>query len=261
MAQQLDTDRGWVGGRIAILEWDPELAEDLPEAQRALARRQVLAEVIGYPAGPWEVGPDDFDGTASLGLLVLEGLMAREVTVGDYTCAELLGPGDLIQPWLRIGQEQSVATEVDWDVVEPVTLAVLDRRFCERSVHWPEVQAAVARRLMQRTHWLAFHLAVCGLRRVDDRLLSVLWHFADRWGTVTPDGVRLDHRLTHELLAAVTGARRPSVTTALRRLAELGRVRSLPRSRWLLLGAPPAELQDVHERLRRRPAKSKSTDI
>jgi hypothetical protein len=204
--------------------------------------------VIGYPAGPWDVGPDDFDGTASLGLLVVEGLLAREVTVGDYTCSELLGPGDLIQPWLRIGQEQSVATEIDWDVVEPVTMAILDRRFCERAARWPEVLAAISQRLMQRTHWLAFHLAVCGLRRVDDRLLSVLWHFADRWGTVTSEGVRLDVRLTHELLARVVGARRPSVTTALKRLVEEGSLRSLSRSRWLLLGSPPATLHEVRER-------------
>ncbi|HSC02450.1 MAG TPA: helix-turn-helix domain-containing protein, partial [Solirubrobacteraceae bacterium] len=67
-------------------------------------------------------------------------------------------------------------------------------------------------------------------------------------GTVTPEGVRLDVRLTHELLAAVTGARRPSVTTALRRLAEHGQVRSLPRSRWLLLGTAPAALQEVRQR-------------
>ena len=242
------TERGWGGGPIAILDWDPDLAEDLPEAQLALARRQILADVIGYPAGPWEVRPDHFDGVASLGLLVVEGLLAREVTVGDYTCSELLGPGDLIQPWLRIGQEQSVATEIDWDLVEPATMAVLDRAFCERAARWPEVQAAISRRLMQRTHWLAFHLAVCGLRRIDDRLLSVLWHFADRWGTVTPEGVRLDVRLTHELLARVVGARRPSVTTALRRLAETGCVRSLPRSRWLLLGSPPATLHEVRQR-------------
>lgn len=243
-----DTGGGWAGGPIAILDWDPDLAEDVPEPQRELARRQVLARVVGYPAGPWKVGPDDFDGVASLGLLVVEGLLAREVTVGDYTCSELLGPGDLIQPWLRIGQEQSVATEVDWDVVEPVTMAVLDRRFCERASRWPEVQAAISQRLMQRTHWLAFHLAVCGLRRVDDRLLSVMWHFADRWGTVTSDGVRLEVRLTHELLARVVGARRPSVTTALKRLIEAGSLRSLPRSRWLLLGSPPAALREVRER-------------
>lgn len=242
------TDHAWAERRIAILDWDPDLAEDLPEPQLALAQRQVLADVVAYPAGPWQVGTDDFDGTASLGLLVLEGLLAREVTVGDYTCAELLGPGDLIQPWLRIGQEQSVATEIDWDAVEPVTMAVLDRPFCQRAAHWPEIQAAIARRVMQRTHWLAFHLAVCGLRRVDDRLLSVLWHFADRWGTVTPEGVRLDIRLTHEVLAAVTGARRPSVTTALGRLAEDELVRSLPRSRWLLLGSPPAALHQMRKR-------------
>jgi hypothetical protein len=255
--QQRDAGRGRAGGGIPILEWDPDLAEELTDQQLVLARRQVLAEVIAYPAGPWEVGPDDFDGAASLGLLVIDGLMAREVTVGDYTCAELLGPGDLIQPWLRIGQEQSVATEIDWDVVEPVTLAVLDRRFCERALRWPEIQAAIARRVMQRTHWLAFHLAVCGLRRVDDRLLSVLWHFADRWGTVTPHGIRLNVRLTHEVLAAVTGARRPSVTTALKRLADQGHVRSLPRSRWLLLGRPPVELQQVHPLARRAVEKSK----
>jgi hypothetical protein len=240
------------GKRVPILEFDPDLADDLSPDQLALARRQVVAELLAYPAGPWTIGPDDFDGAASLGLLLVEGLLAREVTVGDYTCAELLGPGDVIQPWLRIGQDQSVATEIDWDVVEPVRLALLDREFCERAVRWPEIQAAVARRLMQRTHWLAFHLAVCGLRRVDDRLLSVLWHFADRWGTVTPDGIRLDIRLTHQVLAAVTGARRPSVSTALKRLAREQRVCPLPRSRWLLLGSPPPELQKVREHSRRR---------
>jgi hypothetical protein len=54
---------------------------------------------------------------------------------------------------------------------------------------------------------------------------------------VTSEGVRLDLKLTHHLLAAVTGARRPSVTTPLKRLAHEERVRPLPRSRRLLLGA------------------------
>ncbi len=252
MAQQEEeTGRERAHGTIAVLDWDPELADELSEQQLELARRQVLAEAISYPVGAWEVGPDDFDGAGSLGLLVLEGLLAREVTVGDFTGAELVGPGDVIQPWLRIGAEQSVATEIDWDVVEPLAVAVLDRAFCQRAARWPEILAAISRRLMLRTHWLAFHLAVCGLRRVDDRLLSVLWHFADRWGTVTPEGVRLDVRLTHETLAAVTGARRPSVTTALKRLTDQGCVQSLPRSRWLLLGRPPVELKTVHSRSRR----------
>jgi hypothetical protein len=237
---------------VAILEADPDLGEDLSGEQLRIAQGRALAEVVSYPAGPWTVGPDDFDRAGNLGLLLVDGLLAREVTVGEYTCAELLGPGDILQPWLRIGPEQSVDTEVDWDAVEPVKVAVLDRKFTQRVAPWPEIPAAISRRLMQRTHWLGFHLAVCGLRRVDDRLLLVLWHFADRWGTVTPEGVRLDIRLTHEVLAAVTGARRPSVSTALKRLIEDGRIKSRPRSRWLLLGQAPAELQQVHEAARRR---------
>jgi ABC-type hemin transport system ATPase subunit len=68
--------------------------------------------------------------------------------------------------------------------------------------------------------------------------------------------VKLDVRLTHEVLAAVIGARRPSVSTALRRLTEQERVQPRPRSRWLLLGEPPGELQAVHQQARVRPERA-----
>jgi hypothetical protein len=236
---------------IALLEQDPDLGEDLGRDQLALARRQIVVDVFQYPAGEWTAGPDQFSRVGNLGLLVIDGLLARQVTVGSYTCAELLGPGDVLQPWLRIGPDESIATEVDWEVAEPMSAALLNRDFCVRAAAWPEVTAAITRRMLQRAHWLAFHLAVCGLRRVDDRLMLVLWHFADRWGSVTSEGTRVNVRLTHDLLAAVVGARRPSVTTALGRLTEARRLRPLPRSRWLLLGEPPAELRRVHDKARR----------
>jgi hypothetical protein len=244
---------------VRILERDPDLGEDLSADQLAAARREVVAELLSYPAGPWSVGPDDFEPDGNLGLLLVNGLLAREVTVADYTCAELLGPGDVLQPWLRIGPDQSVATEVDWEVVQPVEVAVLGRVFAASVSGWPEIPAAVSRRVMQRTHWLAFHLAVCGLRRIEDRLLLVLWHFADRWGKVTPQGIRLDLRLTHDLLAAVIGARRPSVSNALRRLIQEERIQPRPRSRWLLLGRPPAELHTLHRRSNRRSRRSQES--
>jgi CRP/FNR family cyclic AMP-dependent transcriptional regulator len=233
---------------VSILERDPDLAEDLNGEDLAIARRHLVAGVQGYPRGAWIVTPEDFDPVANLGLLIVKGLLARQVTIGEHTSAELLGPGDVLQPWLRIGPDQSVAVEVGWEVVQAVQAAVLDRAFCARLSRWPEITAAISRRILQRAHWLAFHLAVCHLRRVDDRLLLVFWHFADRWGTVTPEGVLLDIPLTHALLAAVVGARRPSVSVAVGRLVDQGRVRSRPRSRWLLLGRAPAELRELHER-------------
>lgn len=235
---------------VRILDEDPDLAEDLAHDQFDLARERLIVETVSYPTGRWLVGAEDFDRATHLGLLVIGGLLVRGVTVVDYTCAEVLGPGDVLQPWLRIGPDHSVAAEVDWNVVEPLRVAVLARRFMDAATPWPEISAAIARRMMQRAHWLAFHLAVCGLRRVEERLLIVLWHFADRWGVVTPEGVRLDLRLTHEVLAAVTGARRPSISTAVKGLVRDDSVRPLPHSRWLLLGRPPAELQRLHERPR-----------
>jgi hypothetical protein len=123
---------------------------------------------------------------------------------------------------------------------------VLDRGFATRVARWPEISAAVARRLMLRVHWLSFHLAVCHMRRVDDRLLLVLWHFADRWGRVTPRGIQIDLPLAHSLLALVVGARRPSVTAAVKALSEAGRIESRPRSRWMLKGEAPLELRQMH---------------
>jgi CRP/FNR family transcriptional regulator, cyclic AMP receptor protein len=233
-------------GVVRILECDPELGEDLTDDQVWRAREVLVARSVYIRAGEWEIGFDEFEPAGNLGLLVVDGLLAREVKVGAHACAELLGPGDVLQPWLRIGPDNSVATDVVWDVLTPMVAAVLDRELMRRVAPWPEIAAAVARRLGRRTHWLAFQLAVCALRRLDDRLLLLLWHLADRWGRVTSAGVRLDLRLTHDTLAAAVGARRPSVSVALKRLTEGGRVESCPGSRWVLHGHPPAELESMH---------------
>ena len=232
---------------VSVLERDPDLGDDLSEEEFELARQQAVARVVRYAKGPWTVRRRDFKGSGALGLLITEGMLVRRVTVGDRTCAELLGPGDITQPWQRLTTDASVGTEVNWQVAQPLAAAVLDRGFMTRVARWPEIPAAVSRRLMLRVHWLSFHLAVCHMRRVDHRVLLVLWHFADRWGRVTPDGVQIDLPLTHNLLAAVVGARRPSVTAAMRSLSDAGRVQSRPRSRWLLKGEAPVELRQMHQ--------------
>ena len=56
--------------------------------------------------------------------------------------------------------------------------------------------------------------------RVERRLLLKIRQLADRWGRVTPRGVRLDLRLTHQELADMVGAVRESVTVALGSLAK-----------------------------------------
>jgi len=61
-------------------------------------------------------------------------------------------------------------------------------------------------RLVVRNRRLNFQLGLTGIKRLDERLLIALWHFADRWGRVTASGVRLRLPLTHSELGMVIGA-------------------------------------------------------
>ena len=56
----------------------------------------------------------------------------------------------------------------------------------------------------------------------------------ERWRKVTPEGVRLDLRLTHALIALLVGARRPTVTATLSTLQHKGIVKRDAGGSWLL---------------------------
>jgi CRP-like cAMP-binding protein len=99
--------------------------------------------------------------------------------------------------------------------------------------------AALMARAVRRSRALVHHLAITQVTGVETRIAMVLWEFAERWGHVRPDGVALSLGLTHETLARLVGARRPSVTTALRALAEQGRVTQEGPGRWVLHGPAP----------------------
>jgi CRP/FNR family transcriptional regulator, cyclic AMP receptor protein len=62
----------------------------------------------------------------------------------------------------------------------------------------------------------------------------VLRHYADRWGKATPEGTVIPFAFSHELLAKITGGRRPSVSTALSRLSRKGSVARLDDGSWLV---------------------------
>jgi CRP-like cAMP-binding protein len=90
-------------------------------------------------------------------------------------------------------------------------------------------------------------LAIAHQPRVDDRVLLTLWHVAERWGRVRPDGIVIPLPLPHRRLAGLVGAQRPSVTTAMGDLARAGALSKADDGAWVLHGSPPAELR--HHRL------------
>ncbi len=69
--------------------------------------------------------------------------------------------------------------------------------------------------------------------RVERRLLLKLRQLGERFGRVTPQGVRLDLHLTHQQLADMVGAVRESVTIALGKLAQGGELTIQNRTIWI----------------------------
>src|SRR3954451_300644 len=121
------TERRAVG--IRLLEAQPDLAEGLSPEDEAHARRHVVALLENVETGPWDPANGYTDDDAFLGLLVVDGMLARDVELGGRRCSELLGPGDLLRPWDFDEADMSIPSESAWSVLEPVRLAVLDGRF------------------------------------------------------------------------------------------------------------------------------------
>jgi CRP-like cAMP-binding protein len=182
-----------------------------------------------------------------LGYLLLEGLLARDLILAGKTSTELLGEGDLVQPIVSMrGDEGLVRYHFLWHVLEPVRFAVLDRGFSQALGRWPEVTRALLERAIRRNLRISIHAALLQLSPVETRLLVLFWYLAERWGHVTPDGVTIGLRLSHEVLGQLVGCQRASVTTALRHITESGLVVRRSDRTWLLRGSPPDELASVH---------------
>jgi CRP/FNR family transcriptional regulator, cyclic AMP receptor protein len=227
--------------RVAVLDADPELGQDLTADRLAAARTVAVAPVANLPRGPWRPPPRAGAG-GYLGLLVLDGLLTRTMRLLGRPSMQLLGAEDLLRPWDDDAAIGSVPLAVAWTVHEPARVAVLDRGFAERVAPWPEIGAALIARALRHGSWLDSHVAILENPSVEQRTLLFLWHLADRWGRVGPDGVQVPVRVTHETLGRLVRAQRPSVTRAVNQLAARGALSRSADGCWVLHGEPPSDL-------------------
>jgi CRP-like cAMP-binding protein len=220
---------------VALLDEDPDLAVGIDDQDLPIARRHALATTIEVEPPSWDTSSlREQAGPGWLGLFVCDGLVLRRVRVGRRSACELFGPGDLFRPWDTDGEYAPLPIIVDWLVLKPARLAVLDSAFVLRVARWPTINGRLVGRVAQRARHLALIQAVTHLPRAYARLLILFWLLAERWGKVTPRGIYVTLPVTHEVLAMLVGTQRPTVTVALQRLTRAGFLVRERRDRWLL---------------------------
>jgi len=245
-------------GTARLLDLDPDLGQLLDGERLQAAERELVVRVTTFEIGEWHSERLSDADPVHLGLLLLEGVLAREVVLGDTVSTELLGAGDIIRPWQLHGPPELLPIEVRWNALSAVRLAVLDRRAAAVVARYPELNAVIVDRLVERAVRLAINQAISQVNRVDRRLLALFWHLAERWGRVAREGIAIPLVLSHRLIGELIGARRPTVSTALTDLARSGQLIRREDGTWLLTGEPvnvpaPSAAEVIRQRRRLMP--------
>lgn len=218
---------------VSLLECDPDLAEAIPPADRERARRALSAPARDYPRGPLSCSA--FNAT-TFAIVVTEGVLTERVGIGGHEMIELLIAQDIVLPWPPASPSEGAEPQLA--ALEKVRLVGLDHRFIRAASLWPRLMGTLHQRLADQRYGLATHGAICQLPRAEQRVMAIMWHLAGRIGKVTPEGTIVPWPRTHQALASLVGARRPTISLALKALHARGQLRARESGEWLLPRAP-----------------------
>jgi CRP/FNR family transcriptional regulator, cyclic AMP receptor protein len=217
--------------------WRSVIQLDARLRERATALPGEIAGLLRVEVVEFDTGPADLAAVAEepegwLGLLILEGLFLVTLEAGHGRVGWLIGTDDFIRPWDM--PELCLTSDTSCHALKPTRVALLDRDFGRRIGGAPAVTRALLSRAARTSHWLLAKSLIVSCTLVEERLMLLFALLGERWGKVTPTGIRLDLPLTHRVLASLCGARRPSVTMALRTMQTENVLERITGGGWLL---------------------------
>lgn len=198
-----------------LLDLDPDLGEGIDAGQWQEARRSSLVKVVGLVSGPLTLPQPPAARDDIVGLIVIDGLISRETAIGGRVAFELISQGDVLLPPTGPPDQVCARAETRLTALSTTTLIVLGQPFIRAAARWPALLSNFHRRLESQRQRLTAHGLAVHLPRAEDRLLLLLWQLADGCGHVTPEGIVLPLSLSHDVLARMCAARRPTITLAL----------------------------------------------
>ena len=227
-----------------ILDLDPDLGAGIGKEDWEAACRACRGALLSVPSGVWEPADAVAERNDVLGWVLVKGALCREVALRDRYMFELLGPGDVLHLPVAQGGPR-LGGKIKLTALAGTSLVVLGSAFVRAAARWPSLLANVHRRLETQREHLAIQGLITHLPRAEHRVLLTLWHLADRWGRITPEGTVLPLTLTHDLLGHLTAARRPTVTLAVGTLETDGYIRRCNDGSWLLTVAAEHQVHTI----------------
>jgi CRP/FNR family transcriptional regulator, cyclic AMP receptor protein len=228
-----------------LLALDPDLADGLSRQEHLEARARAIVPMFDLRPGPWDPGALTEPISGAFAVLVVEGMLIRELLLADNTATELLTASDLADH--RTYDDALLPVGVRWSIPHSARVAILDDRMLGILAAWPSIGRRLLARAARQSARLAVHRAIAQLPRVEQRLLALFGHLAERSGRVGPAGIIVPLQLTHETLGRLIGARRPTVSLALKELGAEALLERRSDGSWLLrygaldeLGGDPA---------------------
>jgi CRP/FNR family transcriptional regulator, cyclic AMP receptor protein len=184
--------------------------------------RRLAEATLELPAGAWDPRSAPHAARDAFAAVLLDGLVLRELRLDGTATAQLHVAGDTLDPFVPRHGLLAGEEPVAWHVVEDGAVAFLGEQFLVAARRFPALTVALSRRQLAQTARAARHAAVAQLPRVERRVLALLRGLAEDRGRVSADGVTVELPVTHAVLGQLVGARRPTVTLALKTLADDG---------------------------------------
>lgn len=142
----------------------------------------------------------------------------RELILDIRKAGDVLGESVLIEE----GEYPVGAT-----CLGPTLTCGIDRATFERLVvEYPRVGLAVIRNLSRRIDALTGKIGALSEPKLEERLYRSLVNVAEQVGTAVPGGWNIAFPLTHEEIGFLVGAHRVSITRALKKLKDTGKVKT-----------------------------------
>ena len=129
---------------VNLLDVEPDLGEGLDPQERAAAgARAGGALACAQAPGRGIRTPELGDVYPVVGLLIIDGMVTRDLLFAGRTTTELLGAGDIMRPWDDDVAFEALPFSASWNVHTPARVAVLDTRVAIASGRWPSLATAL----------------------------------------------------------------------------------------------------------------------